>query len=149
MEPLGWDEIVSQPGMGGYLSFLNGPVPLPHLQPQPLSLLQALWSNQTPQSHRTPQSIRLQMLFQLQRSYQPLRPARFQDPPKPLSPSEPLGFFQPLRFDRCQGSTQPPAAGRVSVSASPRTMATRSAKKSSIKPSGRRPQPNRPAREPS
>jgi hypothetical protein len=32
MEPLGWDEIVSQPGMGGYLSFLNGPVPLPHLQ---------------------------------------------------------------------------------------------------------------------
>jgi len=33
MEPLGWDEIVSQPGMGGYLSFLNGPVPLPHLQP--------------------------------------------------------------------------------------------------------------------
>jgi hypothetical protein len=31
MEPLGWDEIVSQPGMGGYLSFLNGPVPLPHL----------------------------------------------------------------------------------------------------------------------
>jgi len=35
MEPLGWDEIVSQPGMGGYLSFLNGPVPLPHLQPPP------------------------------------------------------------------------------------------------------------------
>jgi hypothetical protein len=35
MEPLGWDEIVSQPGMGGYLSFLNGPVPLPHLQPAP------------------------------------------------------------------------------------------------------------------
>jgi len=35
MEPLGWDEIVSQPGMGGYLSFLNGPVPLPHLQPVP------------------------------------------------------------------------------------------------------------------
>jgi hypothetical protein len=38
MEPLGWDEIVSQPGMGGYLSFLNGPIPLPHLQapgPQP------------------------------------------------------------------------------------------------------------------
>jgi len=34
MEPLGWDEIVSQPGMGGYLSFLNGPVPLPHLQSQ-------------------------------------------------------------------------------------------------------------------
>jgi hypothetical protein len=33
MEPLGWDEIVSQPGMGGYLSFLNGPIPLPHLQP--------------------------------------------------------------------------------------------------------------------
>src|ERR1700733_1031972 len=33
MEPLGWDEIISQPGMGGYLSFLNGPVPLPHLQP--------------------------------------------------------------------------------------------------------------------
>jgi hypothetical protein len=33
MEPVGWDEIVSQPGMGGYLSFLNGPVPLPHLQP--------------------------------------------------------------------------------------------------------------------
>jgi hypothetical protein len=32
MEPLGWDEIVSQPGMGGYLSFLNGPVFLPHLQ---------------------------------------------------------------------------------------------------------------------
>ena len=32
MEPLGWDEIVSQPGMGGYLAFLNGPVPLPHLQ---------------------------------------------------------------------------------------------------------------------
>jgi hypothetical protein len=32
MEPLGWDEIVSQPGMGGYLSFLYGPVPLPHLQ---------------------------------------------------------------------------------------------------------------------
>lgn len=32
MEPLGWDEIVSQPGMGGYLSFLNGPIPLPHLQ---------------------------------------------------------------------------------------------------------------------
>src|ERR1022692_4439837 len=32
MEPLGWDEIVSQPGMGGYPSFLNGPVPLPHLQ---------------------------------------------------------------------------------------------------------------------
>jgi hypothetical protein len=32
MEPLGWDEIVSQPGMGGYLSFLNGPVPLPHLE---------------------------------------------------------------------------------------------------------------------
>ena len=32
MEPVGWDEIVSQPGMGGYLSFLNGPVPLPHLQ---------------------------------------------------------------------------------------------------------------------
>ena len=32
MAPLGWDEIVSQPGMGGYLSFLNGPVPLPHLQ---------------------------------------------------------------------------------------------------------------------
>jgi hypothetical protein len=32
MQPLGWDEIVSQPGMGGYLSFLNGPVPLPHLQ---------------------------------------------------------------------------------------------------------------------
>ena len=32
MEPLGWDEIVSQPGMGGYLSFLNGPLPLPHLQ---------------------------------------------------------------------------------------------------------------------
>jgi hypothetical protein len=32
MEPLGWDEIVSQPGMGGYLSFLNGPVPMPHLQ---------------------------------------------------------------------------------------------------------------------
>jgi hypothetical protein len=31
LEPLGWDEIVSQPGMGGYLSFLNGPVPLPHL----------------------------------------------------------------------------------------------------------------------
>ena len=31
MEPLGWDEIVSQPGMGGYLSFLNGPIPLPHL----------------------------------------------------------------------------------------------------------------------
>jgi hypothetical protein len=31
MEPLGWDEIISQPGMGGYLSFLNGPVPLPHL----------------------------------------------------------------------------------------------------------------------
>ncbi len=31
MEPLGWDEIVSQPGMGGYLSFLNGPVALPHL----------------------------------------------------------------------------------------------------------------------
>jgi hypothetical protein len=39
MEPLGWDEIVSQPGMGGYLSFLNGPVPLPHLQtPAPESL---------------------------------------------------------------------------------------------------------------
>jgi len=35
MEPLGWDEIVSQPGMGGYLSFLNGPVPLPHLTPIP------------------------------------------------------------------------------------------------------------------
>ena len=35
MEPLGWDEIVSQPGMGGYLSFLNGPVPLPHLTPAP------------------------------------------------------------------------------------------------------------------
>jgi len=35
MEPLGWDEIVSQPGMGGYLSFLNGPVPLPHLAPAP------------------------------------------------------------------------------------------------------------------
>src|ERR1700690_2617042 len=35
MEPLGWDEIVSQPGMGGYLSFLNGPVPLPHLQGMP------------------------------------------------------------------------------------------------------------------
>src|ERR1700690_67292 len=35
MEPLGWDEIVSQPGMGGYLSFLNGPVPLPHLQGSP------------------------------------------------------------------------------------------------------------------
>ena len=35
MEPLGWDEIVSQPGMGGYLSFLNGPVPLPHLQSVP------------------------------------------------------------------------------------------------------------------
>jgi hypothetical protein len=35
MEPLGWDEIVSQPGMGGYLSFLNGPVPLPHLQGPP------------------------------------------------------------------------------------------------------------------
>ena len=35
MEPLGWDEIVSQPGMGGYLSFLNGPIPLPHLQPAP------------------------------------------------------------------------------------------------------------------
>jgi hypothetical protein len=35
MEPLGWDEIVSQPGMGGYLSFLNGPVPLPHLQSTP------------------------------------------------------------------------------------------------------------------
>jgi hypothetical protein len=35
MEPLGWDEIVSQPGMGGYLSFLNGPVPLPHLQQSP------------------------------------------------------------------------------------------------------------------
>src|SRR5579862_5116636 len=33
MEPLGWDEIVSQPGMGGYLSFLNGPIPLPHLVP--------------------------------------------------------------------------------------------------------------------
>jgi hypothetical protein len=33
MEPLGWDEIISQPGMGGYLSFLNGPIPLPHLQP--------------------------------------------------------------------------------------------------------------------
>jgi hypothetical protein len=33
MEPLGWDEIVSQPGMGGYLSFLNGPVALPHLSP--------------------------------------------------------------------------------------------------------------------
>ena len=33
MEPLGWDEIVSQPGMGGYLSFLNGPVALPHLAP--------------------------------------------------------------------------------------------------------------------
>jgi hypothetical protein len=33
MEPLGWDEIVSQPGMGGYLSFLNGPIPLPHLHP--------------------------------------------------------------------------------------------------------------------
>src|ERR1700691_5501341 len=33
MEPLGWDEIVSQPGMGGYLSFLNGPIALPHLQP--------------------------------------------------------------------------------------------------------------------
>src|SRR5580658_5095559 len=33
MQPLGWDEIVSQPGMGGYLSFLNGPIPLPHLQP--------------------------------------------------------------------------------------------------------------------
>lgn len=32
MEPLGWDEIVSQPGMGGYLAFLNGPIPLPHLQ---------------------------------------------------------------------------------------------------------------------
>ena len=32
MQPLGWDEIVSQPGMGGYLSFLNGPIPLPHLQ---------------------------------------------------------------------------------------------------------------------
>ena len=32
MEPLGWDEIVSQPGMGGYLSFLNGPIFLPHLQ---------------------------------------------------------------------------------------------------------------------
>ena len=32
MEPLGWEEIISQPGMGGYLSFLNGPVPLPHLQ---------------------------------------------------------------------------------------------------------------------
>jgi len=35
MEPLGWDEIVSQPGMGGYLSFLNGPVPLPHLEAKP------------------------------------------------------------------------------------------------------------------
>jgi hypothetical protein len=35
MEPLGWDEIVSQPGMGGYLSFLNGPIPLPHLQGPP------------------------------------------------------------------------------------------------------------------
>ena len=35
MEPLGWDEIVSQPGMGGYLSFLNGPVPLPHLGQTP------------------------------------------------------------------------------------------------------------------
>jgi len=33
MEPVGWEEIISQPGMGGYLSFLNGPVPLPHLQP--------------------------------------------------------------------------------------------------------------------
>jgi hypothetical protein len=33
MEPLGWDEIVSQPGMGGYLSFLNGPIALPHLHP--------------------------------------------------------------------------------------------------------------------
>jgi hypothetical protein len=33
LEPLGWEEIISQPGMGGYLSFLNGPVPLPHLQP--------------------------------------------------------------------------------------------------------------------
>jgi hypothetical protein len=32
LEPLGWEEIISQPGMGGYLSFLNGPVPLPHLQ---------------------------------------------------------------------------------------------------------------------
>ena len=35
MEPLGWDEIVSQPGMGGYLSFLNGPIPLPHLGQAP------------------------------------------------------------------------------------------------------------------
>ena len=39
MEPLGWDEIVSQPGMGGYLSFLNGPVPLPHLQNSPAGVV--------------------------------------------------------------------------------------------------------------
>jgi hypothetical protein len=38
MEPLGWDEIVSQPGMGGYLSFLNGPIPLPHLQGPPAAI---------------------------------------------------------------------------------------------------------------
>ena len=44
MEPVGWDEIVSQPGMGGYLSFLNGPIALPHLQPQ-----------QTPEAVPTPE----------------------------------------------------------------------------------------------
>lgn len=55
MEPLGWDEIVSQPGMGGYLSFLNGPVPLPHLQTPEAQPDPGVASG--PGSQRTPESV--------------------------------------------------------------------------------------------
>jgi hypothetical protein len=54
MEPLGWDEIVSQPGMGGYLSFLNGPVPLPHLQPPAPEILPTPVVVSDPEITKTP-----------------------------------------------------------------------------------------------
>ena len=57
MEPLGWDEIVSQPGMGGYLSFLNGPVPLPHLTGSPAALVPVPEVVSDPLVESTPESV--------------------------------------------------------------------------------------------
>src|ERR1017187_9882944 len=96
MEPLGWDEIVSQPGMGGYLSFLNGPVPLPHLQA--LGLFRLLHPQQLQSNHL-------------------------------LEATQSLRLFQPLRLPRVRASA---SAGVRQL-----TMATRSAKRSSIRPFGR------------
>ena len=86
MEPLGWDEIVSQPGMGGYLSFLNGPVPLPHLRIEPLRLLRALGLIQ---ARRLKQPPPLNRLLQLVLSAQPV-PTPDIVPPPAASP-----YFDP------------------------------------------------------